>query len=86
MKKREVICRGNIKGLALCDGDITVFSDIPDEIEEMMYQGFYLKEYYEDPDGRSYLAPDENGEKFFRLCSLANFPGVEFGPIQDLGK
>ena len=86
MKKRIVKFAGKEVGEMLCDDDICVFSGISEELEDMLYQGFYLKEHSEDPEGESYLAPDENGSKYFKLVSLANLPGVEFGPIEDLTK
>lgn len=86
MQRRKVFFNEEEVGEMLCDGSMCVFDGISEELEDMLYQGFYLKEHNEDPDGKSYLAPDENGGKYFKLVSLAQLPGVTFGPIEDLGE
>lgn len=86
MQRRKVLLNEEVVGEMLCDGEMCVFDGVSEDLEDMFYQGFYLKDHLDDPDGESYLAPDANGSKFFRLASIADYPNVTFGPIEDLGE
>lgn len=86
MKRRDVLFNGEKIGEMLCNDGMCVFDGVPEELEDMLYQGFYLKEHDVDPKGESYLAPDANAEKYFKLVTLADLPGVSWGPIEDLGE
>lgn len=81
MKRREVMLNEEVIGEALCDAGVTVFHGLSEELEDMLYQGFYMSE----TDDESYIAPDENGEKYFKLLGLFGFPGLTFGKIEELG-
>lgn len=82
MKFRSVKINGEESGRVIFDQGMVIFQDVPEDFEELFYQGFYLDEH-EDGKEEELIAPDEDPERYFKLIPLFGMEGVEFGGIQE---
>jgi hypothetical protein len=81
VKQRIILQDKEVIGKAILDGEMVVFEGLPEEVEDMLYQGFYLEEHDKDPNNETFLAPDENASMFFKLLPISDMPGLNFGKI-----
>jgi hypothetical protein len=83
MKQRLILRDKEVIGKAILDDGMVVFEGLPEEVEDMLYQGFYVQEHDKDPKDETYLSPDTNPPMFFKILPISDMPGLHFGKITD---
>ena len=80
MKFRNIKINGVDTGRVIFDQGMVIFQDVPEEWEDLFFQGFYLNEN-EDGSDDELIAPDEDPERYFKLIPLYGMEGVEFSGV-----
>lgn len=84
MQYRNIFLDKKPIGRVIFDQGMVIFQDVPEEWEDLFYQGFYLTEAEEGKETEDdLLAPDEQPEKYFKLLPLYGLEGITFSGIQE---
>jgi len=83
MKYREITFNKEKIGRVIYDDGMVVFEDLPEDWEDLLFQGFYLHENEEGSEEELLIPDGDDPERYFKLLPLYGYEGLDFSGIKE---